>query len=54
MPDLPAVQGMTGSSTGMRYLWMNTLIVDQKPWERMTFGRMPLVKAREWPNFLQS
>ena len=54
MPDLPAMQGMTGSSTGMRYLWMNTLIVDQKPWERMTFGRMPLVKAREWPNFLQS
>ena len=48
------MQGMTGSSTGIRYLWMNTLIVVQKPWDRMAFGRMPRVKAREWPNFLQS
>ena len=54
MSELPAMQGMTGSFIGMRYLWMNTLIVDQKPWERMTFRRISLVKAREWPNSLQS
>ena len=54
MPVLFGMQGMTGSSTGIRYLWMKTLIVDQKSWERMTFGRMPLVKASEWPNFLRS
>ena len=35
VPDLPAMQGMTGSSTGTRYLWIKTLMVDQKPWERM-------------------
>ena len=40
-----------GSSTKMRYVWMNTLIVVKKPWERMVFGKTPLVNAKEWPKF---
>ena len=47
VPDLPAMQGMTGSSTVIRYLWMDTLMVDQKPRERMALGKTPLVNARE-------
>ena len=51
MPDLPAMHGVTGFSTRMRYLWMNTLIVDQKPWERMTFGRVPPGKSQRMAEF---
>ena len=47
VPDLPAMQGMTGSSTGIRFLWMDTLMVVQKPCDRITFGKTPLVKTRE-------
>ena len=46
-PDLPAMPGMMGSSTVIRYLWMNSLMVVQKPWERITLGKMPLVNASE-------
>ena len=52
--DLPAMQDIIGSSTGIKYLWIKTLMVDQKPWYIMTLGKMSLAKDKECPNFLQS